>query len=197
MKRGTLAALSLILLLSLFCSPHSLFAAQKKAKRPPVEKPAPAAPAPAAPAPAHSISDANVVDQLRAAEDLFKKGKTDEALRIFQSIYDYTRDALNLMKCVKASYDKAVAGPNLEQNQKEDLYLKLQRIGALSAQYGKLKGESAYQVGAAHAKKGNNEQARKYLLEACQTVPFSLDPASTWMRSKNLLLSISNLEGEF
>lgn len=126
-----------------------------------------------------------------------KKGKTDEALKIFQGIYDYTRDGLALMKCVKTSYDKAVSGQNIEQNQKEDLYLKLQRINALSGQYGRLKGESAYQVGVLYARKGNAEQARKYLLEACQTVPFSLDPASTWLRSKNLLLSLSGLEGEF
>lgn len=126
-----------------------------------------------------------------------KRGKADDALRVFQAIYDYTRDGLTLMKCVKPLYEKAVSGQNLEQNQREDLYLKLQRIGVLSGQYAKLKGESAYQIGAVYAKKGNGEQARKYLIEACQTVPFSLDPPSTWMRSKSLLLTISNLEGEF
>ena len=143
------------------------------------------------------INDANVEDQFKAAEDQSKRGKTDDALRLFQGIYDYTRDALALMRCVKGAYDKAVSGQNLEQNQKEDLYLKLQRMTALAAQYGRLKEESAYQMGAIYAKKGNVEQARKYLLETCQSAPFSLEPASTWMRSKNLILGLSSLDGEF
>jgi tetratricopeptide (TPR) repeat protein len=165
-------------------------AAEKKAKRPAAAKPLPLSVGVV-------INDANVLDQFKAAEDQSKRGKTDDALRVFQGIYDYTRDALALMKCVKGAYDKAVSGQNLEQDQREDLYLKLQRIAALTAQYGRLKGESAYQIGAIYAKKGNAEQARKYLLETCQTAPFSLDPASPWMRSKNLLLGLSSLEGEF
>jgi hypothetical protein len=199
-----MAALSLFFLLSLFCCPHPVLAVQKKAKRPPAAKTAAGKASDEKPATGKAsgvsvqgVSDANVQDQFKAAEDLAKKGKTDEALKIFHGVYDYTRDALTLMKCVKTSYDKAVAGQNIEQNQREDLYLKLQRISVLTAQYGRIKGESAYQLGAAYAKKGNGEQARKFLIEACQTVPFSLDPASTWMRSKNLLLSVSNLEGEF
>ncbi len=118
----------------MFVCPHWSTAAEKKAKRPPAAKTA----APTV----QAINDANVQDQFKAAEDESKKGKTDEALRVFQGIYDYTRDALTLMKYVKGAYDKAASGQNLEQSQKEDLYLKLQRIGVLSAQYGKLKGES-------------------------------------------------------
>jgi hypothetical protein len=52
-------------------------------------------------------------------------------------------------------------------------------------------------VGAAYAKRGDAEQARKYLLEVCQTAPFSLNPKSTWLKSKNLLLALFQLEGEF
>ena len=161
-------------------------------KRPPA-----ASPATTSVQSAPAVSDANVEDQFKAAEDLAKKGKADEALRLFQGIYDYTRDALALMKSVKAAYDKEVSGQGLDQNQKEDLYVKLQRMGALFSQYTGLKTESALQIGAICAKKGNGEQARKYLLEVCQTAPFSLDPASPWMRAKNLLLSLFNLEGEF
>ena len=112
-------------------------------------------------------------------------------------MYEYTGDVLTLMVCVKSSYDKAVAGRNLEQSQREDLYLKLRRMNTVSVQYTKLKGEAAYQIGAAYAKKGKDDQARKYLVEACQTVPFSLERSSTWMRSKELLLALSNLEGMF
>ena len=179
-----------MLLLSAFMGPRYAAAAERKQKRPPAAKPTPA-PAPVA------INDVNLEDRFRAAEDLFKKGKADEALGIFQSIYDYTGGALALMKCVKPAYEKALAGQNLEQSQREDLYLKLQRIGALSTLYSRIRGESAYQLGVIYAKKGNAPQARRYLLEVCQTVPFSLDAASPWMKSKNLLLTLSNLDGEF
>jgi tetratricopeptide (TPR) repeat protein len=213
-RKGSIWAFSLIFLLSLAFCPFPSSAAQKKAKRSSAGKPAAEKALPEkstsdksggeksegeklAVVSVQGITDANVQDQFKAAESLAKKGKTDEALRMFMGVYEYTRDALALMKCVKGSYDKAVAGPGLEQNQREDLYLKLQRISVLSTQYGKLKGETAYQMGAAYAKKGNGDQARKYLIEACQTVPFSLENSSTWMRSKNLLLALANLEGEF
>jgi hypothetical protein len=165
-------------------------AAEKRQKRPPVVKQAPA-PSPVV------INDINLEDYYRTAEEQLKKGKPDEADRIFQSIYDYTRDGLALMKCVKAAYEKALSGQGIEQSQREDLYLKLQRINTLATLYTRIKGDSAYQIGAISAKKGNTERARKYLLEVCQNAPFSLDPASQWMKSKNLLLTLSNLEGEF
>ncbi len=167
-----------------------LAAAEKKAKRQAeVRSSAPANPA--------TVNDSNVVDYFKSGEDLLKKGRNDEALRAFQGVYDYTKDNLTLLKCVKTAYDKAYNGQGLDQNQREDLYVKLQRIGALTAQYSGLKTESAFRIGLIYKTKGNPEQARKYLLEACQTAPFSLDPASVWMKAKNLLLTISGLEGEF
>lgn len=144
-----------------------------------------------------AVNDANALAVLKTGEDLSAKGKHDEALRTFQAVYDYARDNLALLKCVKGAYDKALTGTGLDQNQKEDLYLKLQRIGGLTTRYSGLKGDSAYRIGVVHKAKGDSEQARKYLLDACQTAPFSLDPASTWKKSKDLLLSLANLEGEF
>ena len=143
------------------------------------------------------MNDLNLQDYFKAGEDQLKKGRTDEALRIFQAVYRYTDDNLKFMACVGEAYEKARNDPNLAQNQKETLYLKLQRIAGLAARYTKLKGESAYNLGLAYSKKGDAAQARGYLLEACRTVPFSLDPASLWMKSKDLFLSISNLDGEF
>ena len=46
-------------------------------------------------------------------------------------------------------------------------------------------------------KKSDAPQARNICIEACRTAPFSLDAASTWTKSKDLFLKISNLEGEF
>jgi tetratricopeptide (TPR) repeat protein len=143
------------------------------------------------------VNDVNVNEHFKSGEDLLKRGKQDEALRVFQGIYDYARDTLLLLKVVKAGYDKALSDAGIDQNRKEELYLKLQRITSLTVRYTGLKSESAYLMGVTYRNKGNGEQARKYLLETCQTAPFSLEPASTWMQAKDLLLTLSNLEGEF
>lgn len=172
--------------------PYSVHGAVRKAKRQaaaPVSSPSSTA--------AVEVNDLNLLDSFKAGEDQLKKGRTDDALRVFRAIYSYTGDSLKLMTCVREAYEKAQNDPNLAQNQKETLYLRLQRISGLAASYAKLKGESAYDLGLAYSKKGDAAQARGYLLEACRTAPFSLDPASLWMKSKDLLLSISNLDGEF
>jgi tetratricopeptide (TPR) repeat protein len=170
--------------------PHSVHGAQQKAKR---QAAAPASPS-SAPV---EVTDLNLLESFKAGQDQLKKGRTDDALRIFHAIYSYAGDSLKLMACVREAYEKAQNDPSVAQNQKETLYLRLQRISALSAGYTKLKGESAYNLGLAYSKKGNAAQARGYLLEACRATPFSLDPDSVWMKSKNLFLSISNLDGEF
>ncbi len=192
-RKGAIRLLFLILsfLLMVVCV-HPLSAAEKKAKRQPeVRSTQPSAPS------AVSVNDVNVDEHFKAGEDLLKKGKQDEALKLFLAVYEYSRDTLALLKCVKGGYDKALSGSGIDQNQKEEIYLKLQRIASLNSRYAGLRGEAAYRMGLVYRAKGNNELARKYLLDTCQTSPFSLDPASTWMRAKEMLLSLSNLEGEF
>jgi hypothetical protein len=145
-----------------------------------------------------SVNDVNVDDLFKSGEESLKKGRQDDALRTFQGVYVYAKDVLALMKCVKGGYDKALAqSEGVDQNTREELYLKLQKISSLTGRYTELKNESAYRIGAIYRAKGNAEQARKYLLEVCQTAPFSLDPGSTWMKSKEILLGLSHLEGEF
>jgi tetratricopeptide (TPR) repeat protein len=170
--------------------PYSVHGAPRKAKR---QAGAPVSSSPAA----VGVNDLNLLDYFKAGEDQLKKGRTDDALRVFRAIYSYTGDSLKFMACVREAYEKTQNDPNLAQNQKETLYLRLQRISGLAASYTKLKGESAYNLGLAYSKKGDAAQARGYLLEACRAAPFSLDPASLWVKSKDLLLSISNLDGEF
>ena len=87
--------------------------------------------------------------------------------------------------------------PTWPRTRRKTLYLRLQRLQGLTARYTKLKGESAYNLGLAYSKKGDSAQARKYLFDACRAAPFSLDPGSLWMKSKDLFLSISGLDGEF
>jgi hypothetical protein len=168
-----------------------LHAAEKKAKRPnPPPRPAPVSTS-------VEVNDVTIGAQFESGDNLLKKERYDEALRVFQAIYDYTRDVLQLLKSVKGGYEKALSGNGLDQNKKEDLFLKLQRITSLNNRYTELKAESAFRIGVIQKTKGNSEQARKYFLETCQTAPFSLDPSSTWMKAKNALLTLSNLEGEF
>jgi hypothetical protein len=173
-----------------FLSP--LYAAEKKVKRP-----NPPRPAQASASASVEVNDVTVSAQFETGDSLLKKEKFDEALKVFQAIYDYTRDVLLLLKSVKGGYEKAIAGNGLDQNKKEDLFLKLQRITSLNNKYTELKAESAFRIGIIQKAKRNSEQARKYLLETCQTAPFSLDPSSTWIKAKNALLTLSNLEGEF
>jgi hypothetical protein len=166
------------------------YAAENKAKRL-------SPPRAAQEAPSVDVNDVTVNAQFETGDGFLKKERSDDALRVFQAIYDYTRDVLLLLKSVRGGYEKAISGTSIEQTKKEDLYLKLQRITSLTGRYTELKSESAYRIGMIYKTKNSREQARKYLLETCQTAPFSLDPASTWMKSKNALLSLSSLEGEF
>jgi tetratricopeptide (TPR) repeat protein len=170
--------------------PHSALSANRKAKQQ-AAKPVSSAPD------ATGVNDLNLQDYLKAGQDQLKNGRIDEALRNFRAIYRYTDDNLKFMACVGESYEKARNDPSLTQDQKESLYLRLQRLAGLSTFYTKLKGESAYSLGLVYSKKGDAAQARGYLVDACRTVPFSLDAGSLWMKSKNLLLSISGLDGEF
>ena len=181
----------LIILTAALLWPCQAMAAEKRAKR-------------QAAKPAHSesvaavmVNDANLHDSLRSAEDQMKKGRTDDALNILLAVHAYATESLKFLVCANEAYEKARSDPALAQDQKETLYLKQQRIGSLVTRYSKVRGEAAYELAVAYAKKGDAGQARKYLTEACRTLPFSLDPASPWMKSKDFFLKVSNLDGEF
>ncbi len=166
-----------------------------QAKKPPPKQP----PAPKVVQPRESaINDTTIQAVFKNGEELFKQGKTDEALRIFLGIYRYSKDMLAFLEIIRPNYEKLLEeNASVNQEQREDLYIKQKHVRDLTSKYSSLKIESAYYVGAAYAKRGDAEQARKYLLEVCQTAPFSLSPKSTWSKSKNLLLALFQLEGEF
>ncbi len=181
----------ILLILAVLPGPGYSQAAAKKAAKP-------APPQKAAQARETTINDVNIQTAFKTGEELFKQGKTDEALRIFLTIYRYSKDMLTFLEIVRPNYDKLLEeNPSLSQEEKEDLYIKQKHVRDLTAKYSSLRIESAYYVGAAYAKRGDAEQARKYLLEVCQTAPFSLKPKSTWLKAKNLLLTLFQLEGEF
>jgi hypothetical protein len=145
-----------------------------------------------------TINDVNVQAVFKTGEGLFRQEKTDDSLRTFIGIYRYSKDMLTFLDIVRPNYEKLLSdNPSLSQEEKEELYIKQKRVRDLTSKYTSLRIESAYYVGALYAKRGDTEQARKYLLEVCQTAPFSLNPKSTWVKSKNLLLALFQLEGEF
>jgi len=165
-----------------------------QARKPPKQTPAPKVSPPREAA----INDTTIQAVFKSGEELFKQGKTDEALRTFLAIYRYSKDMITFLEIVRPNYEKLLdQNPSLSQEEKEDLYMKQKRVRDLTSKYSSLRVESAYYVGAAYAKRGDAEQARRYLLEVCQSAPFSLNPKSTWTKSKNLLLALFQLEGEF
>jgi len=192
-RKGFMVAPFLITLgivLALMLSPAVCQGQTKKAPKPLPQK--------AAQPRETAINDVNVQSAFKTGEGLFKKEQTDESLRIFLAIYRYSKDMLTFLEIVRPNYEKLLSeNPSLTQEEKEELYIKQKRVRDLTSKYSSLRIESAYYVGAAYAKRGDAEQARKYLLEVCQTAPFSLNPKSTWLKSKNLLLALFQLEGEF
>ena len=192
-RKGFMITLSLItsgiILVPIF-SPVVCQGQTRKVAKPPPQK--------AAQPRETAINDVNVQSVFKTGEAFFKKEQTDESLRIFLGIYRYSRDMLTFLEIIRPNYEKLLSeNPSLTQEEKEELYIKQKRVRDLASKYSSLRIESAYYVGAAYAKRGDAEQARKYLLEVCQTAPFSLNPKSTWLKSKNLLLALFQLEGEF
>jgi hypothetical protein len=189
LKKGCIAISFFFISFTLIC-PTLLSGAEKKTRKQ-------SSPGASVLSGVSSINGINLQERLELARERLKKEQPQEALPIFQDIYNFTRDTLTFTKCVKAGYEKALNDPGLKQNLKEDVYIKLQRLNSIQTRYSAIKNEAAYNIGSIYEKKGATEQARKYLLEACQTAPSSLDPSSIWMKAKNLLLDLSGLEGEF
>ncbi len=189
--RCVLASFLISFLLVFLCAPALLqaqAAAPKAKKTPPAKAEVSREPA---------VSDSNIQAQLKKAQDLFKNKNYDAALKPYQDIYDYTKEVLPLVKFMRGQYDKAVNQPSLAQTEKEEAHIKLKRSGQLIAKYESIHGAVLYPLGFIYAKKGAAEKAKHYLKEAVETLPFSLKTESTWMKSKNLLLSLYQLEGEF
>lgn len=187
-RKGPFLVPFLIVFLTL-SSVTSLLAAEKKSKKP-QPKPPIAAKEP-------MLSERDIAAQFRDAEERLKKGRAAEALKLFQSVYDLAKTGLAAMECVKNVYSKIENDAVLEQDVREEIVIKLQRIASLKTQFDDYRIESAYNVGYIYAKRGDNEQAVKYLLEVCQKAPASLDPGSLWMKAKTLLLETLCLQGEF
>ena len=199
-KSWVIAFFSLVLIFALILWVPNLLAAPEKEK--PAKKPATTqAPAPGA-APGTSIkgsaiNDSNVNAALKRADEMMKKGEVDGPLKILVSVYEYSKDVLLTVKFFQGHYEKAINDPNTPQGEKEEIYIKLKRMGQLIPKYNSIKEATTYNVGYLYAKKGDAEKARKYLTEVLELTPFSTKKDSISMRAKTLLLDLYGLEGEF
>jgi len=199
-KSWVIAFFSLVLIFALILWVPNLLAAPEKEK--PAKKPATTqAPAPGT-APGTSIkssaiNDSNVNAALKRADEMMKKGEVDGPLKILVSVYEYSKDVLLTVKFFQGHYEKAINDPNTPQGEKEEIYIKLKRMGQLIPKYNSIKEATTYNVGYLYAKKGDAEKARKYLTEVLELTPFSTKKDSISMRAKTLLLDLYGLEGEF
>jgi hypothetical protein len=180
----------LVLFLSLaFLIPESSFGAEKKVKKQPEQKEVVQKDS--------VMTDANVQASFKKGEELLKTGDADGSQKIFVKVYDYTKEALTTMTFIQGQYDKLVNDPSTNQSEREDIYIKLQRVKQVTAKYSIIKSASAYNLGYIYTKKRDPEKARKFLAEVVETTPFSTRKGSTWMKAKTLLLELYGLEGEF
>jgi len=187
-KNRPVTLLSLMLFLSItIIFTNVSYGAEKRSKKPssvPVQK-------------ENVITGSNIQSSFGKAEELFKKGDSENSLKIFIRIYDYTKEALATINFVQKQYEALIKEPATDQNEKEDIFIKLNRMKQLIPKYSGIKTASAYNIGYIYAKKGDSDKARKYLSEVLESTPFSTKQSSLWMKSKTLLLDLYGLEGEF
>jgi tetratricopeptide (TPR) repeat protein len=146
---------------------------------------------------ASAINDSNINAALKRADEMMKKGEVDGPLKILVSVYEYSKDVLLTVKFFQGHYEKVVNDPGTSQGEKEEIYIKLKRMGQLVPKYNSIKEVTTYNVGYLYAKKGDDEKARKYLTEVLELTPFSTKKDSISMKAKTLLLDLYGLEGEF
>jgi hypothetical protein len=101
-----------------------------------------------------TLNDATVQQFFKQGEELVKKEKLEEAIRIFLNIYRFSKDILTFLPIVQPQYEKLLKEGSLSQEEKEDLYIKQKRIQDLTNKYTSLEIESAYYAGAIYAKRG-------------------------------------------
>lgn len=190
-KRGT-AFLALVLFLLLIFWHPVLWAAPEKQK--PSKRSAPAA---GASLKTSAINDSNIQETLKRADEMVKKGEVESPLKILLGVYEYSKELLSTVKFFQGHYDKVVNDPATPQAEKEEVYLKLKRMGQLIPKYNAIREVTTYNVGYLYAKKGETEKARKYLTEVLELTPFSTKKDSISMKAKTLLLGLYGLEGEF
>jgi len=188
-KEVSVTALFLMLFLAVtILFPNASYGVEKKIKKQPAQKEV---------RESGAITGSNVQASFGKAEELLKKGDSETSLRIFIKVYDYTKEALTTINFVQKQYETAIKDPAIEQSEKEDIFIKLNRMKQLTPKYAGIKTATAYNMGYIYTKRGDSDKARKYLSEVLEVTPFSVKQGSLWIKSKTLLLEVYGLEGEF
>ena len=133
-RRGT-AFLALVFFLLLMFWHPLLWAAPEKQK--PSKRSAPAA---GASVKTSAINDSNIQETLKRADEMVKKGEVESPLKILLGVYEYSKELLSTVKFFQGHYDKVVNDPATPQAEKEEVYLKLKRMGQLIPKYNAIKG---------------------------------------------------------
>jgi tetratricopeptide (TPR) repeat protein len=178
-----------VLLLSLTV-PSLTFSAQRKPKAPPKPKAAPVQKE-------ILVTDANLLIHQKRVEDLVEKGDFESAVKTMLKMNDYAKEVLSVAKVIKVQYETVGNNPEVPQNDKEDLFIKLRELNQLVSKYTNYYEASTFNLGYMYAKLGETEKGRKYLVEFLQVTPYSGDRDSQWIKAKTLLLGLYSLEGEF
>jgi tetratricopeptide (TPR) repeat protein len=197
-ERGT-CILAVIAFLTLIFANQSLWAAPEKEKAPkkPSASQTTGGSTTATSVKSSAINDSNINAALKRADEMMKKGEVDGPLKILVGVYEYSKDVLFTVKFFQGHYEKVVSDSTTPQGEKEEIYIKLKRMGQLIPKYNSIKEVTTYNVGYLYAKKGDAEKARKYLTEVLELTPFSTKKDSISMKAKTLLLDLYGLEGEF
>ena len=194
---STAAFIFFIFFIALYLWSPALWAAPaEKASRKPAAAPS-AGKAPGTTVKGSAINDSNINAALKRADEIIGKGEVDGPLKILVGVYEYSKDVLFTVKFFQRHYEKIVNDPSTPQGEKEEIYIKLKRMGQLIPKYNSIREVTTYNVGYLYAKKGDAEKARKFLTEVLELTPFSTKKDSIAMKAKTLLLDLYGLEGEF
>lgn len=195
-RKGAVSVIAFIFLFTIILWSPALWAAPEKQPRKPAQVPSKSA-APSAPTKGSAINDSNINAVLKGADEMMRKGEVDGPLKILVNVYEYSKDVLFTVKFFQGHYEKVVNDPATPQGEKEEIYIKLKRMGQLMPKYNSIREVTTYNVGYLYAKKGDAEKARKFLTEVLEITPFSTKKDSISMKAKTLLLDLYGLEGEF
>jgi len=196
MRRGAVTVIAIMFLFTLIFWSPALWAAQEKQSKKPAQAPSKGM-APSGSIKSSAINDSNINTVLKGADEMMRKGEVDGPLKILVNVYEYSKDVLFTVKFFQGHYEKAVNDPVTPQGEKEEIYIKLKRMGQLMPKYNSIREVTTYNVGYLYAKKGDAEKARKFLTEVLELTPFSTKKDSISMKAKALLLDLYGLEGEF
>ena len=196
MRNGVVIVITIMFLFTLIFLSPVLWAAQEKQSKKPAQAPSKGM-APSGSIKSSAINDSNINTVLKGADEMMRKGEVDGPLKILVNVYEYSKDVLFTVKFFQGHYEKAVNDPVTPQGEKEEIYIKLKRMGQLMPKYNSIREVTTYNVGYLYAKKGDAEKARKFLTEVLELTPFSTKKDSISMKAKALLLDLYGLEGEF